>query len=69
MFAKLHRLALDRPSVFWSLVFGSIGPIMVWTVPKVRREYFGFKGYEPLPITYPLPNRARTPTSGYEDSE
>lgn len=30
-----------------------LGPIMVFTVPKVRREYFGFKGYEQLPITYP----------------
>lgn len=26
---------------------------MVWTVPSIRRNYFGFKGYEPLPITYP----------------
>lgn len=26
---------------------------MVWTVPKIRREYFGYKGVPPLPITYP----------------
>jgi len=26
---------------------------MVFTVPKFRREYLGFKGYEPLPISYP----------------
>jgi hypothetical protein len=30
-----------------------IGPVLVFTVPKVRREYFGFKGVEALPITYP----------------
>ena len=29
------------------------GPVMVWTVPKIRREYFGYKGIPPLPITYP----------------
>ena len=26
---------------------------MVWTVPSIRRNYFGFKGYPELPITYP----------------
>lgn len=26
---------------------------MVWTVPKVRREYFGYKGVAALPTTYP----------------
>jgi len=26
---------------------------MVWTVPKVRREYFGYKPVAPLPTTYP----------------
>ncbi|CEP10950.1 hypothetical protein [Parasitella parasitica] len=30
-----------------------LGPVMVFTVPKIRREYFGFKGYEALPISYP----------------
>ena len=26
---------------------------MVWTVPSIRRNYFGFKGYPELPVTYP----------------
>ncbi|KAL0077245.1 hypothetical protein F4703DRAFT_1882863, partial [Phycomyces blakesleeanus] len=56
-----------RPVIFWSFVIGSAGPLMVWTVPTIRREYFGFKGVERLPITYPLPNRARNPPAGYED--
>ncbi|SAM07308.1 hypothetical protein [Absidia glauca] len=47
---------------------GAGRPVLVFTVPKVRREYFGFKGVEALPITYPLPNRARNPPSGYEDA-
>ncbi|KAI8638273.1 hypothetical protein BD408DRAFT_373764 [Parasitella parasitica] len=70
MFRALNRFAIERPVIFWSFVFGTphLGPVMVFTVPKVRREYFGFKGYDPLPISYPLPNRARSPVSGYEDS-
>ncbi|KAI9366403.1 hypothetical protein BD770DRAFT_376145 [Pilaira anomala] len=68
MFKALNRFAVEQPTIFWSLIIGSVGPVMVFTVPKVRREYFGFKGYEQLPITYPLPNRARVATSGYEDS-
>ncbi|CAO0794041.1 NADH-ubiquinone oxidoreductase subunit NI9M [Mucor lusitanicus] len=68
MFRALNRFAIERPVIFWSFVLGTAGPVMVFTVPKFRREYLGFKGYEPLPISYPLPNRARTPVSGYEDS-
>ncbi|EIE89687.1 hypothetical protein G6F57_005495 [Rhizopus arrhizus] len=68
MFKALNRFALERPVIFWSCAIGAVGPVMVWTVPSIRRNYFGFKGYEPLPITYPLPNRPRQPTTGYEDS-
>ncbi|KAI8334403.1 hypothetical protein BC941DRAFT_432909 [Chlamydoabsidia padenii] len=64
----LRRFAIERPVIFWSFVIGSIGPVMVFTVPKIRRDYFGFQGIEALPITYPLPNRARTHPSGYEDA-
>ncbi|ORY97496.1 hypothetical protein BCR43DRAFT_513896 [Syncephalastrum racemosum] len=63
----LRKFALERPVIFWSCVIGSIGPVMVWTVPSIRRNYFGYKGIEQLPMTYPLPNRARNPPSGYED--
>jgi hypothetical protein len=38
----------------------TIGPLMVWTVPKVRREYFGFKTIAPLPTTYPSKCTVRT---------
>ncbi|CAO3645301.1 unnamed protein product [Cunninghamella blakesleeana] len=64
----LRRFALDQPVIFWSFVIGFIGPALVFTVPKVRREYLGFKGVEALPLTYPIPNRARNPPSGYEDA-
>ncbi|KAI7871313.1 hypothetical protein BDF14DRAFT_1873594 [Spinellus fusiger] len=67
MFKALHRFATDQPIVFWSFAIGSVGPLMVWTVPSIRRNYFGFKGVEPLPVTYPLPRGARNPPAGYED--
>ncbi|KAI9487805.1 MAG: hypothetical protein EXX96DRAFT_554710 [Benjaminiella poitrasii] len=68
MFTRIQQYAIQKPVIFWSFVIGSMGPITILTVPKVRRDYFGFKGYDPLPITYPLPNRARSPPNGYEDS-
>ncbi|KAG2217865.1 hypothetical protein INT45_012780, partial [Circinella minor] len=53
MAGAVRRFAIERPVIFWSFVIGSIGPAMVWTVPSIRRNYFGFKGYPELPITYP----------------
>ncbi|KAJ8654264.1 hypothetical protein O0I10_010086 [Lichtheimia ornata] len=63
----LRKFAIEKPVIFWSCLIGAVGPVMVWTVPKIRREYFGYKGVPPLPITYPLPNQARNPPAGYED--
>ncbi|KAI8388342.1 uncharacterized protein BYT42DRAFT_559769 [Radiomyces spectabilis] len=68
MLGSLYRFSLERPVIFWSFVLGSAGPVMVWTVPKIRREYFGYKGVAALPITYPLPQGPRNPPSGYEDT-
>ncbi|SAL97824.1 hypothetical protein [Absidia glauca] len=66
---SLQRKRLTHPtSVCVCVLVTMKGPVMVFTVPKVRREYFGFKGVEALPITYPLPNRARNSPSGYEDA-
>ncbi|KAI9314926.1 hypothetical protein BX666DRAFT_1964768 [Dichotomocladium elegans] len=67
MAGVLRRFALEKPVIFWSFVIGSIGPVMVWTVPTIRREYFGYKGIPALPLTYPLPNGPRNPPAGYED--
>ncbi|CAO3686282.1 unnamed protein product [Umbelopsis vinacea] len=63
----LRRMANEQPVILWSFVIGSIGPLMVWTVPKVRREYFGFKTIAPLPTTYPMPAGPRNQPAGYED--
>lgn len=52
----------DQPVVFWSLVVGFAGPIMVVAVPRVRLAY-GWVPPEPIPITYPrmsLTHQCRT---------
>ncbi|EPS96304.1 hypothetical protein FOMPIDRAFT_1130657 [Fomitopsis schrenkii] len=62
----LQRQAHEQPVIFYSCVLGLIGPVMLVTVPPVRRA-FGYKTPEQIPTTYPLPNRPRRPVQGYED--
>ncbi|KAL0243462.1 hypothetical protein I308_105428 [Cryptococcus tetragattii IND107] len=62
-----QRLAHEKPVIFWSLLLGLVGPVMVIGVPPVRRS-FGYKSPEPIPSTFPLPNRPRQPVKGYEDN-
>ncbi|KAI8069556.1 hypothetical protein BC940DRAFT_296964 [Gongronella butleri] len=49
----LRKFALEQPVIFWSFVIGGVGPALVYGVPKVRREFFGYKGVPGLPLTYP----------------
>ncbi|KAH9927646.1 uncharacterized protein B0H18DRAFT_907382 [Fomitopsis serialis] len=62
----LQRQAHEQPVIFYSCIIGLTGPIMLITVPPLRRAY-GYKTPEPIPTTYPLPNRPRRPVQGYED--
>ena len=48
----MHWASVERPAIFWSCVVGCIGPIMVVTVPPIRR-YFGDGERPPIPMTYP----------------
>lgn len=48
----MHWASIERPAIFWSCVVGSIGPVMVVTVPPIRR-YFGDGPRPPIPMTYP----------------
>ncbi|GAA5994893.1 uncharacterized protein JCM10292_004415 [Rhodotorula paludigena] len=65
-YTYLQRQAHEQPAVFYSIAIGFVGPIMVLTVPDIRRR-FGWKQVERPPTTYPLPNRPREKTEGYED--
>lgn len=47
-----QRQAHEQPVIFYSLVIGFAGPLMVPTVPAIRTK-FGWKRPEPIPLTYP----------------
>ncbi|RSH88093.1 uncharacterized protein EHS24_000620 [Apiotrichum porosum] len=67
MYRYLQRLAHEQPVYFWSFAIGLAGPVMVATVPPIRKS-FGWTPAERIPTTFPLPDRARRPTVGYEDA-
>ncbi|KAJ7035077.1 hypothetical protein C8F04DRAFT_1100019 [Mycena alexandri] len=62
----LQRQAHEFPVLFYSCVIGAIGPVLLVTVPPVK-ERLGYKAAEPIPLSYPVPNRPRRPVQGYED--
>ncbi|KAF5382112.1 hypothetical protein D9615_004339 [Tricholomella constricta] len=62
----MQRQAHENTVIFYSCIIGLIGPAMVVTIPPIR-ERFGYRPAEPVPTSYPLPNRARRPVQGYED--
>ncbi|WVQ82173.1 hypothetical protein IAT38_004301 [Cryptococcus sp. DSM 104549] len=67
VYRSLQRFAHEKPIIMWSLIVGFSGPLMVLVVPPVRKSLFGYKIPEPIPKTYPLPNRPREAVTGYED--
>ncbi|KAF7312253.1 DUF155 domain-containing protein [Mycena indigotica] len=62
----LQRHAHESPVIFYSCVIGLIGPALLVTVPPLK-EQLGYKPAEPIPLSYPLPNRPRRPVHGFED--
>ncbi|KAH9449764.1 hypothetical protein Pst134EB_020580 [Puccinia striiformis f. sp. tritici] len=45
-----------------------LGPVLLATVPPIRRNYFGYVSPEQIPMSYPLPQRKRNPDlKGYDD--
>ncbi|KIM39873.1 hypothetical protein M413DRAFT_29040 [Hebeloma cylindrosporum] len=62
----LQRQAHENPVIFYSVIIGSIGPVLAITIPPIRERY-GYRPAEMIPTSYPLPNRPRRPTQGYED--
>lgn len=42
----------EKPAIFYSIVIGSIGPLLVATVPGIRAR-FGDGQRPPIPLTYP----------------
>ncbi|CAO3573878.1 hypothetical protein BGZ70_009576 [Mortierella alpina] len=62
----IRRAAHEKPYIFASFVIAAIGPVLVVTVPSIRKSQ-GYVSPARIPDTYPLPQRARNPPAGYED--
>ncbi|KAG0372277.1 MAG: hypothetical protein J3R72DRAFT_429698 [Linnemannia gamsii] len=66
VFQYLRRAAHDSPYIFTSFVVAAIGPVLVVAVPPIRKSQ-GYVTPVRIPDTYPLPQRARNPPTGYDD--
>lgn len=48
-----QRQAHEQPVLFWSVVLGGIGPVMAFSVPRIRESYFGYTRQENVPSSFP----------------
>ncbi|KAA1476383.1 hypothetical protein DENSPDRAFT_843327 [Dentipellis sp. KUC8613] len=62
----LQRQAHEAPVIFYSCVIGSLGPLLAFGVPPIRKQ-FGWQPAERIPLSYPIPKRPRRPVQGYDD--
>ncbi|KAG9206480.1 hypothetical protein G6514_003311 [Epicoccum nigrum] len=62
----LKWASYNKPAYFYSIVVGCIGPVMVFTVPPIRR-YLGEEPIPKIPLTYPVPKGERPRPSGFDD--
>ncbi|KAF2453978.1 putative NADH-ubiquinone oxidoreductase 9.5 kDa subunit [Lineolata rhizophorae] len=58
--------AHERPALFWSILVGCVGPVMIVTVPPLRHR-FGDPTPERIPLTYPIPKGPRKIPEGFDD--
>ncbi|POV95495.1 hypothetical protein PSHT_15631 [Puccinia striiformis] len=65
---KQQYQAHENPAIFYSVALGVAGPVLLATVPPIRRNYFGYVSPEQIPMSYPLPQQKRNPAlKGYDD--
>ncbi|EOA84661.1 n19m [Exserohilum turcicum] len=62
----LKWASYNKPAYFYSIIIGCAGPIMVFTVPPIRR-YMGAEPIPRIPLTYPVPNGPRPRPTGFDD--
>ena len=56
--------ARNKPAIFWSIVVGSVGPVMAVVVPPIRAR-FGDGPRPQIPLTYPSKSRPLQPSLPY----
>jgi hypothetical protein len=48
----LKWASINKPAYFYSIIVGCAGPVLVFTVPPIRR-YLGEEPIPKIPLTYP----------------
>jgi hypothetical protein len=48
----LRWASIEKPAIFWSIVVGSVGPVLVVAVPPIRNR-LGDPRRPDIPLTYP----------------
>lgn len=57
----------EQPTLFWTVLIGASGPLLALTATPLRRKFL-FPDAPEIPLTYPIPARARDTTlTGYDD--
>ena len=64
VFGWLRHQMYTQPVVFWSWTFGIFGPASLVVMYPYRSS---FEKVPAIPKSFPLPQRARLPTPGYDD--
>lgn len=62
----LKWASINKPAYFYSIIVGSAGPVIVFTVPPIRR-YLGEEPRPKIPLTYPIPKGQRPKPTGFDD--
>ncbi|KAJ5034852.1 uncharacterized protein L3040_008121 [Drepanopeziza brunnea f. sp. 'multigermtubi'] len=62
----LRWASIEKPAIFYSLIIGSMGPVVAMTVPPIRNMLGDHKRPE-IPLTYPIPTEPRKKLEGFED--
>ncbi|KAF1941378.1 hypothetical protein EJ02DRAFT_434821 [Clathrospora elynae] len=62
----LRWASINKPAYFYSIIVGCTGPIMMVTVPPIRR-YMGEAQIAKIPMTYPIPKGPRPRPTGFDD--
>ncbi|ETN40424.1 uncharacterized protein HMPREF1541_04701 [Cyphellophora europaea CBS 101466] len=56
----------EKPAIFFSIVVGSMGPPLLYTLPSIRAR---FGDFDPpaVPHSYPVPKGPRKVPEGFDD--
>ncbi|KAI6781910.1 NADH-ubiquinone oxidoreductase 9.5 kDa subunit-like protein [Emericellopsis cladophorae] len=59
--------AVEKPALFWSVIIGGIGPVMIYPIRSLRYNVLNDPDPPAIPNTYPVPSGPRKQLTGYDD--